>query len=419
LNTELEIILLNLEYFIAKRLSTAKDYKSSISTPIVKIAITAIALSIFMMLLSVATGVGLQKKIREKVAAFNGHIIISNFDDNQSEVSSKPISIRQNFYPRFKNIDGIHHIQAVASKAGIIRTEKAFEGVIFKGVGKDFQWNYLEEYLVKGKLPNLKNDLNEEVLISEFLANRLQLKVNDKFVTYFIKENNDGYNLRNFIIVGIYNSGFQDFDANYVIGDLRHLQRINKWKPNEVGSFEVFLDNFDEIESKEKAIYDEIPSTLDASSIIEKFIFIFEWIKLFDTNVQIIFIIMLFISIINIIIMLLVLILEKTQMIGILKAMGSSNLSIRKIFIYQGIFIITRGLLIGNGTAIVLLLLQKHFGIITLNPESYYVNVAPVDINLWNILLINLGTIAICFGILLLPTLVISKIAPSKSIRFQ
>jgi len=419
LNTKLELIPLKLEYFIAKRLITAKDHKSSISAPIIKIAITAIALGMIMMIVSIATGMGLQQKIRQKVSAFNGHIIISGYNDNNSDVSTDPISIHQNFYPKFKNVDGISHVQAVASKAGIIRTESAFEGIIFKGVGKEYQTDNLKEYLIQGRLPNVKAGLNEEVIISQYLCNRLGLKLGDKFVTYFMKENSEGYNLRNFKIVGIYNSGFQEFDASYIIGDIRHVQRINKWRPDQVGSFEVFINDFTQIQQKGKEVYQETSSTLDTQTIEEKFYYIFEWLKLFDFNIIVILIVMIAVSTINMVVALLVLILERTQMIGILKSLGANNWSIRKIFLYNATYLIGRGLLWGNAIGIGLLLLQKYFGIIKLNPESYYVNEAPVDINLFYILLLNIGTVAICLLVLLIPSYIITKITPSKSIRFE
>jgi len=419
LNTNFDIIPLKLEYFIAKRLITAKDHKSSISAPIIKIAITAIALGMIMMIVSIATGIGLQQKIRQKVSAFNGHIIISGYNDNNSDVSTKPISIHQSFYPNFKSVEGIQHIQAVASKAGMIRTETAFEGIIFKGVGKDYQTDNLKEYLVEGRLPNFKTNLNEETLISQYLCNRLGLKLGDKFVTYFMKEDSEGYNLRNFKIVGIYNSGFQEFDANYVIGDIRHVQRINKWSPDQIGAFEVFVDDFTQIQSKGQQVYEETSSTLDSQTIVEKFYYIFEWLKLFDFNILVILIVMIAVSTINMVVALLVLILERTQMIGILKSLGANNWSIRKVFLYNAAYLIGRGLFWGNVIGIVLLLIQKYFGLIKLNPESYYVNVAPVDINLFYILLLNIGTVVICLLVLLIPSYIITKITPSKSIRFE
>jgi lipoprotein-releasing system permease protein len=410
---------LNLEYFIAKRLITSKEYKSSISAPIIKIAIAAIAIGMVMMIISIATGIGLQQKIRQKVAAFNGHIIISNFDENESQVSTKPVSIKQDFYPKFKNIEGIHHVQAVATKAGIIRTEAAFEGIIFKGVGKDYDWNNLKEYIVKGRIPNFSANLNPEVIISQYLANRLNLKVGDKFNTFFMKENgNQLPNLRVFTIVGIYNSGFQEFDSTYIIGDIRHLQRINRWQPNQVGSFEVFIDDFTQIKQKGAEVYDQTSSLLDTKTIIEKYYYIFEWLQLFDFNIIVILIVMIIVATINMVVALLVMILERTQMIGILKSLGADNWSVRKIFLYNASYLIFKGLLWGNIIGIGLLLIQKHFGIIQLNPENYYVNQAPVYINWLYILFLNIGTILICMLVLFLPSYIITKISPVKAIKF-
>lgn len=411
---------MRLEYFIAKRLITTKNYKSSISAPIIKIAIAAIAIGIIMMIVSVATGVGLQQKIRQKIAAFNGHVIITNYDDNQSEVSVEPISIHQSFYPKFKNIDGISHVQATASKAGIIRTETAFEGIVFKGVGKDFRWDDLKEYIVAGRIPNLKAALNNEVIISKYLADRLQLKLGDKFNTFFMKEEGNKLpNLRRFEIVGIYNSGFQEFDASYIIGDIRHVQRINKWSKDEVGEFEVFLDDFSKIKEKGEEIYTEIPPTYNSRTIQEKYYNIFEWLKLFDFNIVVILIVMVVVATINMVVALLVLILERTQMIGILKSIGADNWMIRKIFLYNALYLIIRGLLWGNGIGIGLLLIQKYFGIVKLNPENYYVTEAPVVIEVLPILALNLGTIAVCLLVLLIPSYIITKISPVKAIRFD
>ena len=410
---------LNLEYFIAKRLITSKEYKSSISAPIIKIAIAAIAIGMVMMIISIATGIGLQQKIRQKVAAFNGHIIISNFDENESQVSTKPVSIKQDFYPKFKSIEGIHHVQAVATKAGIIRTEAAFEGIIFKGVGKDYDWNNLKEYIVKGRIPNLSANLNPEVIISQYLANRLNLKVGDKFNTFFMKENgNQLPNLRVFTIVGIYNSGFQEFDSTYIIGDIRHLQRINRWQPDQVGSFEVFIDDFTQIKQKGAEVYDQTSSLLDTKTIIEKYYYIFEWLQLFDFNIIVILIVMIVVATINMVVALLVMILERTQMIGILKSLGADNWSVRKIFLYNASYLIFKGLLWGNIIGIGLLLIQKYFGVIQLNPENYYVNQAPVYINWFYILLLNIGTILICLLVLFLPSYIITKISPVKAIKF-
>lgn len=411
---------MNVEYFIAKRLLAAKGDKSSVSAPIIKIAVVAIALGMIMMLVSVATGIGLQQKIREKVAAFNGHITIANYEDNQSQVSVSPLSIHQSFYPKFKNVSGIDHVQAVASKAAIIRTQKAFEGVVFKGVGRDYQWKNLQEYLIQGRLPDVSHAVNNEVVVSEFLANRLLLKLGDTFTTFFMKD--DGLslpNLRVFKVVGIYNSGFQEFDATYLIGDIRHLQRINKWRPDEVGSFEVFVSDFTQIKSKGEEVYAQTSSTLDSQTIIEKYYYIFEWLDLFDFNILVILVVMIVVATINMVVALLVLILERTQMIGILKALGASNWSVRKIFLYNAFHLILKGLLWGNGIGLGLLFVQQQFGIIHLDPANYYVNEAPVYINWMYVVALNLGTVLVCLLVLLIPSYIITKISPIKAIRFD
>jgi lipoprotein-releasing system permease protein len=411
---------LNLEYFIAKRLITAKDYKSSISSPIIKIAISAIAIGMIMMIVSVATGIGLQQKIREKISAFNGHIIISNYDNNQSEVTLVPISKKQDFYPKFTSVPEVSHIQAIASKAGIIRTETAFEGIIFKGVGNDYNWNNIKEYLVSGELPDFSKELNSEVLISQFLANRLNLKVGDSFNTFFIKEDQKKLpNSRRFKIIGIFNSGFQEFDATYILGDIRHMQRINKWTPDQVGAFEVFVNDFNAIKTVGDQVYEQTASTLDTKTIIEKYSYIFEWLQLFDFNIIVILIVMILVATINMVVALLVLILERTQMIGILKALGANNWAVRKIFLYNAFYLIVRGLFWGNLIGISLLLIQQHFGVIQLNPENYYVNQAPVYLNLGYILMLNLLTVTVCFLVLLIPSYIITKISPVKAIRFD
>lgn len=411
---------MNLEYFIAKRLITAKDYKSSISAPIINIAISAIAIGMIMMIVSVATGIGLQNKIREKIAAFNGHIIISNYDNNQSEITLTPIDKNQDFYPKFNTVAGISHIQAIASKSGIIRTETAFEGIIFKGVGSDYQWGNIKEYIVSGRLPNLSKSVSQEVVISQFLANRLQLKVGDYFNTFFIKDDQNKLpNVRRFKIAGIFNSGFQQFDATFIIGDIRHVQRINKWNSNQIGAFEVFVKDFSTIKETGDQVYKKTSSTLDTKTIIEKYSYIFEWLQLFDFNIIVILAVMILVATINMVVALLVLILERTQMIGILKALGANNWSVRKIFLYNAFYLIIRGLLWGNGIGVSLLLLQQQFGIIKLNPENYYVNQAPVYLNLGYIMVLNFLTVAICALVLLIPSYIVTKISPVKAIRFD
>ncbi len=412
--------ILNVEYFIAKRIIANKQYKSSVSAPIIKIAIAAIALGLIMMMVAIATGVGLRHKIREKIAAFNGHVQIYNYDSNNSEVSVYPVSIQQDFYPKFNSVSGISHIQAVASKAGIIRTAETFEGVIAKGVGKDYNWQFLQEYLVAGRLPDFSNKLNNEALISNYLANRLKLKVGNEFNAFFLKDSESKIpNQRKFKIVGIYESGYQEFDATYIIVDIRHIQRMNKWDETQVGMFEVFIDDFDELEQKGAEIYGKTLSTLDSQTIKDKYYFVFEWLSIFDFNIAIIIGIMILVGGINMITALLVLILERTQMIGILKALGSSNWSIRKVFLYNAAYLIGIGLFWGNVIALALLLSQKYFGFVKLDPASYYVTEAPVYLSASYIIVLNIGVLLLCLLMLLVPSYIITKISPVKSIKFE
>lgn len=413
---------MNLEFFIARRLIKGKAHKVSISAPIIKIAIAAIAMGLIMMLIAIATGVGLKVKIREKVAAFNGHIQIFNYDNNRSEVSVFPISLEQEFYPEFKLVDGVSHIQAVASKGGIIRTESTFEGIIAKGVGSDYNWDVFNEYLVAGRLPDYSGPLNTEVLLSRTMARRLELQVGDSFFAFFLKEDDPARtpNQRKFTIVGLFDSGFEEFDTTYVFVDLRHIQRMNQWDSGQVGSFEVFLEDFDALEAKSAEIYGKTLSNLDTRNIKDKYYKIFEWIGLFDFNIALIIGIMIIVAGINMITALLVLILERTQMIGVLKALGATDWSVRKVFLYNAAYLILIGLLWGNGLGLGLLWLQQRFRMFRFpNPQEYYIDYIPVHIELTVVLLLNLGVFILCFVMLLVPSYIIAKITPVKAITFE
>ncbi|GGG55097.1 permease [Croceivirga lutea] len=413
---------MNLEYFIAKRLVKGGETKSSISAPILKIAITAISIGLVMMLIALASGVGLKKKIREKVAAFNGHIQIQNYDNNASEVSTSPISIQQDFYPDFKSVSGIKHIQGVATKGGIIRTEDTFEGMLAKGVGTDYDWSYVEDFLIEGALPRYTGKLNDEVLISKLKANLLQLGVGDSFYSVFLKDNDPNKlpNNRRFTIVGIYDSGFEEFDRDIVFVDIRHIQRMNKWEADQIGNFEVFLTNFDELEEKANEIYGKTQSYLDTRNIKNDYFQIFEWISLFDFNIALIIGIMIIVGGINMITALLVLILERTQMIGILKALGANNWSIRKIFVYNGAYLIVLGLFWGNLIGLGIIYLQGKYRFLKFpNPEQYYIDYIPVHVDLTSVVLLNVGVLVLCTLMLLVPSYAISRIAPVKAIKFE
>jgi len=413
------IINLNYELFIAKRIIAGKEYKNSISSPIIKIAITAIALGVIIMLVAIATANGLQLKIREKIAGFNGHVQIVNYDNNNSEVSVVSIDKNQDFYPKFEGISGIKNIQIFASKAGILRTKNDFEGIVFKGVSTDYDWSFFDEYLLAGRVPNLNLSRTKEVLLSKTIVDRLQLKLNDTILSTYIKNTANTLPAnRKYTLVGIYNTGFAQFDKSIMIGDIREVQRLNKWNKNQIGGFEVLLDNFDELDQKGDQIYRQIGAKLNSKTIVESYPTVFEWIKLFDNNVWFIIAIMILVASINMITALLVLILERVQMIGILKALGSNNWAIRKVFLYNASYLVLKGLLWGNSIGLALLMFQKYSGIISLNPETYYVSEVPIHISISTILLLNIGTLVMCFLMLIIPSFIITKINPAKSIKF-
>ncbi len=410
---------MNYELFVAKRIIAGKEYKSSISSPIIKIAITAIALGLIIMMISVATGAGLQQKIRDKMSGFKGHIQITNYDNNNSDVSIVPVSTDQPFYPEFKGLEGIKNVQVFANKTGLIRTETDFEGIVFKGVSSDYDWTFFSEYLVEGSEPNFDQKRTRDVLLSTTLVNRLKLNLKDTIrVSFFktdVKKPPSTYKL---VITGIYDTSFGEFDKNMIIGDIREIQRLNKWTSNQVGGFEILIDDFDDLEEKGNRVYESIGSNLDATTITSNYPTIFEWIELFDNNIWFIIAIMILVAGINMITALLVLILERVPMIGILKALGSSNWSIRKVFLYNATYLILKGLFWGNLIGLSLLFIQYYFEIITLDPKNYYVSVVPVHIDIFSMILLNLGTLILCFAMLIIPSVIITKIQPSKSIKF-
>jgi lipoprotein-releasing system permease protein len=411
---------LNYEYFLAKRIIGNQSYKSSVSAPIIKIGIAAIAISTIVMLIAIATGIGLEHKIRDKAVAFNGHITISNFDSNASEGAQVPISKDQDFYPEFNSVEGVSHVQAVANKFGIIRTKTDFEGLFLKGVGTDYDWRYFKEFLIEGRLPKYTQKYSNEVLISKYLADRLGFVIGDSFQMYFMKSDpSQPPSIMKYAVVGIFNSGFEELDKTYVLGDINHVQRLNRWSKDQVGNFEVFISNYNDLERIGNEVYAQTPSTLDAMTVKQKYATIFEWIPIFTTNIYGIIGIMILVGAINMITALLVLILERTQMIGILKALGSSNWSIRKLFLYNASYLIACGLFWGNLIGIGVLLLQKQFEFLKLDPSVYYVTVAPVYLDWTYVVLLNLMTFVLCLLMLLIPSFLISKIVPVKAIQFE
>jgi lipoprotein-releasing system permease protein len=406
---------MNTEQFIARRL--IKGGPGSFSAPVIRIAIISVALGLAVMIVSVAIVTGFQKQVREKIVGFGSHIQIAKFDSNNS-FEFEPISKNQSFYSTLGKTEGIKHIQVFATKAGIVKTAEQIQGVVFKGVGDDFDWSFFNNKLVAGKLFSTQDTAaSNSVLISQNLADLLKIKVGDPLRMYFIIDNMA--RARRFNVSGIYNTGLSEFDLKFIFGDIRQIQKLNGWGADSVSGFDVYINDFNQLDKMGKIVYNTVGYDLNTKTIRDLYPQLFDWLDLQDMNVIIILILMVLVSGMAMISTLLILILERTSMIGVLKAMGARNLSIRRIFLYNAAYIIGKGLFYGNMAGISICLVQKYFGIITLPQESYFMSVVPINLDIIHILLLNAGTLVACTIMLLLPSFIVARISPVKAIRFD
>ena len=408
---------MSFESYMAKRFIKSKPYKNTVSSPIIKISILSIVIGIVMMIISISSSTGLQKTIESKVSSFFGHISLSNFENNSSFSSINPLN--NNFdYNLLSNNNSIKYFEKVAYKSGLIIKDNSFEGVVLKGISPDFNWENFSNYIIKGRVVSFNNSISNEVIISENLSKKLLINLDDKFKATFFKSNSISIpNERIFKVVGIYNSGLTEFDEVYFLGDIRHIQKMNKWNKDEFGGIEIFLKKYSYTNGVSVDLYNQTPPKISVMSINEKFPEIFNWMSLFDFNVLLIIIIMILVGGINMITALLVTVLEKTTVIGILKTIGASNKSIRSIFLINGTYLIGLGLLIGNLIGIGIIFLQNLTGFIKLDPETYYVSEFPFDFNFISLVILNLGVLFFCFLMLIIPSYIITRISPSNSIR--
>ena len=408
---------MNFEYFIAKGILSGD--KNNFSRPIVRISTISITLGLTVMILSLAITTGFKNAVSEKVIGFGSHIQITSFGLNNSWEKA-PVSMNQDFYPSINDEPGIRHIQVFANKSGLIKTEDQIQGIIFKGIWTDYDWSFFKDKIIEGSpLIIDSTQRTNDILISKKIADKLDFSLGDEARVYFINPDEMSPRGRKFKIAGIYETGLEEFDDMYLIGDLRHVQRLNNWEKDQVGGFEVFVDDFRNIDNMWEQVYNAIGFELNATSIKSLYPQIFDWLDLQDMNVIIILVLMVAVAVINMISTLLILILEKTNMIGVLKALGTRNLSIRKIFLYNAAFIIGRGLLFGNLLGVGLALIQYHFQLITLDQESYYVPYVPINLELLPVVLLNVGTLLLCLLFLIIPSYVITKVSPVKAIRWD
>ncbi|MXV15587.1 ABC transporter permease [Hufsiella ginkgonis] len=408
---------MNLPSFIARRITFQS--KRTFSKLSVRIAILGIMLSLAVMILSLAVMRGFKEEIREKVRGFSGDVMVMKFDLNasleNSPVTASPESIR-----KIRALPAVAFIQPVANKPGIINANGEVEGVVLKGVDKTYNWDFMKKILVAGRVIDFTDSVEatKEILVSRYTAARLKLKVNDDFLMYFFR-NNAPPRPRKFRIAGIYNLGVEEVDRMYVIGALPMVQRLNNWSPQQTGGYEVRIRDFDHLEEAAARVDDELGIDLKSNTIIESFPAIFQWLSLLDVNTEVILVLMIAVAVINMISALLIIILERTGMIGILKALGQTNWGIQKIFLYNAAYLIGYGLLLGNVLGIGLGLFQDRTHFFTLDQTSYYVNFIPVMLDFTDIMLLNLGTLAICLLVMLLPSTLVTRIAPVKAIAFK
>lgn len=409
---------MNFEFFIAKRIAFGE--KKSFSNFIIRIAIIAIALSLAIMISAVCMVGGFTKEIKTKIFGFWGEIHIHKLE-NSNSFEASAISIDEVNVGKIRNMPAVKYVSPYITKAGIIKSKKDIEGIVVKGVDKNFDWNFIQTYLIDGKKINYQDtSYSKQILISSVQAKKLNLKVGDQLILYFLKKNTPQPIGRKVEVAGIYKTGLYEYDEKFVLCDMALLQQINEWKKTEISGFEVRLHDIKEMDNvKDEIYYKIIDNTKYAETIKEIYPNIFEWLDLQKMNEHIVLLIMAIVALLNMITALIILILDRTQMVGILKALGATHQKIRAIFIHQATYIIFYGMLMGNFIAFFICIVQQYTGIIKLDEENYYLSEVPVFFDIPMILLINGLTFAICYIVMYLPSRIITKINPIKAIRFE
>jgi lipoprotein-releasing system permease protein len=413
---------------IARKLWSGQVKNRVISAPIVKIAIGSISLGMAVMILTLSIVTGFKNEIRNRAIGFAGHIVVIAYTNNNS-FEQEPVSTKATFLDDLAKNPEVKHIEPYATKNAIITTAFENQGIIIKGVDKTYDWRFIKQYLVKGVIPAFNDSVSsDKILVSQTIANKLAIQTGDKLITYFISKKTGGdtssytgyeKRIRKFEVSGIYQTGFSDVDDNIVFADLKQIQKLNYWTTDQVGGFEIELNNFKKLDAVTEELDGEVGQGLEARSIKALYPTLFSWLDLLNSNAAIIIVLMISVAIINMLSALLILILERSNTIGILKALGADNGLVQKVFLYQSARMLGTGLLLGNSIGIGITWLQIKFKLITLNPETYYVSFVPAELHAIHLLAINLLTIVCCLIMMLLPVLIISKITPVKTLRFK
>jgi len=413
---------MNLEYFIASRLISQNKIKGKKVEPAIRIAIIGIAVGLAVMLIAWAIVMGFRREVRNKIIGVNSHIQITSYYSNFT-YEMNPVHVSDTLVNELRAVPGVAHVQRLFTKPGMIKTSTDFQTVVLKGADADYDGTFLKNCLIAGKMPDYTQPSNN-VLISEYLSKLLNLHVGDGFLSYFIKEKS--INARKFHICGVFNTHFSEFDKYFLLADARQIRKLNGWDEHQAAGLEIFVRSMSDFSRAESGVYSVVSKVAADSresfyirNLYEMNPDLFGWLDLLDTNVWLILFLMIFVSGFNIISGLLILILERTNLIGVMKALGARNFSVRKVFIYMSVFLIGKGMLWGNLIGLSFCVLQKYLHLVPLNPSTYYVDSVPIELNWLYILLVNLGTLLISLLVVLLPTHMISRISPVKAIKFD
>ncbi len=410
---------MNLAFHIAKRI--AFNRQKSFSRFIIRLSVAATALSVMAMIITLAFVNGFQQTVAEKVFSFWGHVRVQKYEPNKSLVAEEtPIEKNDTIYSLIKQEPGVQQIQSFATKSAVLEKNKEIEGVLLKGIEKEYDSSKLKKYLRQGRWLNFDDSsYSKEILVSTPLASQLKINLNDTITVYFISIVDGSRTYRKLKVVGIYKTGIEEYDKLFVLGDLRLIRRVNGWGADQTGGYEIFLEDYKAIDTISMRLSDKLPVQWMSRSIREVYPNIFDWLNIQDVNRNVIFIVMAIVAIINLVTCLLILILERTRMVGILKALGAEDGMIRKIFLYHATVITFAGIGIGFVLGIGICLLQQYTGFITLDEASYYVATAPVQIIWWQVLAVCVATAVVCYFALIIPTWLIKKISPVKAIQFR
>lgn len=422
---------LSVEKLIADRISNSDQSKGNISKPIVKIGIIGITLGVSVMLLTVSIVLGFKKEIVNKITGLTTHIVVSSINRNASN-EPEPIAISRDTLAMLRKMPFVSHFQKTAFKNGLLKTDTENEGILLKGVTRNYDFSFIQKHLTEGRLPEFPEEVaSKDILISEVLAKKMDLKINGKILIYFITQHDVYDSLlktpvtkseqrsRKLTICGIFKTSFADFDEKLSLVDIRQIQRISYWDSTMAGNYEIQVNDFKRVEEYQSAIEDLLGYNYNVENVREIYSNIFVWLDKLDINGVIIVVLMILVATINMITALLILILERTNMIGLVKALGMTNMNVRKIFLYISFKLIGKGMLWGNLIGIGLCLLQYYFRIAKLDSETYYVDHVAIDINWYYFLLLNAGTFATCALMLFLPTLIITRLTPVKTLKFD